>query len=78
MEDTQMTTPKMVSVTQDEKREASKSWRYEWWMLNESAARIPIYENGDRIIYNALIECFCVHLRNFIEFFHRIKDGPFG
>ena len=60
-----------IHPTQDNKLKASKALRYEWWMLNECAARIPHYENKDKVIYNALIEAFCVHLRNFIEFFHR-------
>jgi len=56
--------------TQNDKLQASKALRYEWWMLNECAARIPSFGNKDTIMCNALIEAFCVHLRNFIEFFH--------
>jgi len=37
-------------------------------MLNECAARIQSYKNKDTIMCNALIEAFCVHLRNLIEF----------
>jgi hypothetical protein len=76
-EDVKMNVKKTAFGTEDDKRQASKALRYEWWMLNESAARIPFYENRDRIVYNALVECFCVHLRNFIEFFHRKKRRPF-
>ena len=72
-----MTTKKRTFGTQDDKREASQARKYEWWMLNESAARIPVYEDRDRIICNALIECFCGHLRNFIDFFHRRDKRPF-
>jgi len=72
-----MTAKKRTFGTQDDKREASKARKYEWWMLNESAARISLYENRDRIICNALIECFCAHLRNFIDFFHRRDKHPF-
>lgn len=72
-----MTSKKRVYGTNKDKLEASRALRYEWRMLNESAVRIPIYENKDVIICNALIESFCVHLRNFIEFFHRDKRSPF-
>lgn len=72
-----MTPKKTVNGTQEAKLEASRAWRYEWRMLNESAARIPLYASTDTIVYCALIESFCAHLRNFIEFFHRKKRRPF-
>ena len=34
-------------------------------------------ENKDKVTYKAIIESFCVHLRNFIEFFYRKKRWPF-
>ena len=55
----------------DNKLKASKALRYEWWMLNECKDKIQLYKNKDKIMHNALIEAFCVHLRNFIEFFYR-------
>jgi len=70
-----MTQKKKIYPTRDNKLKASKALEYEWRMLNECAARIPLYENKDKVIYNALIEAFCVHLRNFIEFFHRQQKG---
>lgn len=66
-----MAPKKRAHSTQEDKLKASKALRYEWRMLNECAARIPLHEDKDKVVYNALIEAFCVHLRNFIEFFHR-------
>ena len=70
-----MTQKKKIYPTRDNKLKASKALEYEWRMLNECAARIPLYENKDKVTYNALIEAFCVHLRNFIEFFYRQQKG---
>jgi hypothetical protein len=61
--------------TKDDRLQASNALRYEWRMLNECAARIPFYEKKDMIVCNALIEVFCVHLRNLIEFSHRNQKG---
>ena len=72
-----MTPKKTAYGKQKDKLEASRSRYYEWRMLNEIAPRIRLYENKDMVIYNALIEAFCAHLRNFIEFFHRKKRRPF-
>ena len=72
-----MTAKKVVRGTHADKLEASRAWYYEWRMLNESAARIGLYSSTDKVVYCALIESFCAHLRNFIEFFHRKKKRPF-
>jgi hypothetical protein len=39
---------------------------YEIWMLEETYQKLP---NADQVINNALIEAFCLHARNLIEFF---------
>ena len=72
-----MTPIKIKRGTIKDKLESSKALFYEWMMLNESAAKIPIFKETDKIIYWALVESFCVHLRNFIEFFHRKDKQPF-
>ncbi len=59
----------------DELSKASKALRYEWWMLTECAAQIPRFRNTNQVVHNALIEAFCVHVRNFIEFFHGAKPS---
>ncbi len=66
-----------IYPTRDSKLKVSKAWQYEWMMLNGCLVKIKDYENKDTVIYNALIEAFCVHLRNFIEFFHRRDKRPF-
>jgi hypothetical protein len=66
-----------ICPTRNNKLKVSKAWYYEWMMLNGCLARIKDYKNKDMIIYNALIEAFCVHLRNFIDFFHRKDKRPF-
>jgi len=65
-----------IYPTRDNKLKVSKAWYYEWMMLNGCLIKIKDYENKDKVIYNALIEAFCVHLRNFIEFFCRKKRRP--
>jgi hypothetical protein len=42
---------------------------YEIWMLREIYQRCP--HANDKVINNALLESFCVHARNLIEFFEK-------
>jgi len=53
----------------DDLKKASKALYYEIKMLNESANKHKLLTTKNDVIWNALIESFCVHLRNFIEFF---------
>lgn len=53
----------------NELKKASEALHYEITMLNESANKHKSLTDKNGVIRNALIESFCVHLRNFIEFF---------
>ena len=67
------------SKTSENLQKASEALYYEIMMLNNCAS--TFYEcSKNQILFsqftvNILIESFCVHLRNLIEFFGPKKDG---
>jgi len=55
--------------TKQELKKASEALYYEIMMLNKCAERIHNLESQDKPLKYAVLDSFCVHLRNMIEFF---------
>jgi len=65
------------TFTVEKLKKASNELHYEVWMLYEAARSIDSDPQPDRVSFNnALVESFCVHLRNLLDFFVSTPTKP--